>query len=69
MKKLLAMFVVAGMVFISCGNTAETTEPVAEDATATEATVEEQTPAQDETTAQTEATEETPATEEAVPAQ
>ena len=40
MKKLFALAIVAGMVFVSCGNTPEeTTEPIVEDE-AIEATVE-----------------------------
>ncbi len=48
MKKLFALLVVAGMVFISCGN--KTEEVVADDATAQEEVVVEETaPAAEET--------------------
>jgi hypothetical protein len=68
MKKLFAMLVVAGMVFVSCNT--KTTEEVAEEATTTEevapveeaTTTEEVTPVEDATaTATEEVAPETPA--------
>jgi PBP1b-binding outer membrane lipoprotein LpoB len=58
MKKLFAMLVVAGMVFISCN---PKTEEVADDATAQEQTTEQAAPAQQEQAA--------PAPQEEVPAE
>lgn len=62
MKKLMALLVVAGMVFVACNNKPKEEEPVAEEAVQTEQTA----PAQPEAAPAT--TEEAPAQPEAAPA-